>query len=83
MGLLGFCSALASSFGTGAMSKFALFGGISTYREEDNHRFYRILAIRCTVDFALNVKSTFGSYKMLQIAIQSRGHFHFAVKGTY
>ena len=63
--------------------EFGFFRGILTYREEDNHRFYRILAIRCTVDFALNVKRTFGSYKTLQNAIQSRGHFHFAVKGTY
>ncbi len=36
-----------------------------------------------TVDFVLNIKRTFGSYKMDQIAIQSRGHFRVAVKGTY
>jgi hypothetical protein len=58
-------------------------GGISTYRQEENHRFYRILAIRCIVNFVQNVKETFGSYKMLQNAIHSRGHFRVAVRGTY
>jgi len=57
--------------------------GISIYREEDNHRFYRILAIRCTVNFIQNVNEAFGSYKTLQNVIQSRGHFRVAVRGTY
>jgi hypothetical protein len=33
-----------------------LIRGISTFREEGNHRFYRILAIRCLMDFVQNVK---------------------------
>jgi len=35
------------------------------------------------VDFVQNVKEAFGPYKMLQNAIQSRGHFRVAVRGTY
>src|SRR5208337_3450176 len=63
--------------------EIGLFRRISTYRQEDNHRFHRILAIRCIVDFLQNVKEAFGSYKMLQNALQSKGPFRVAVKGTY
>jgi hypothetical protein len=69
MGLLGFCSAVASSSGTGSMSKHEIgfFGGISTYGERDDHRFWCILTIRFTLDFAPNVQRTLAPFKTHQI----------------
>jgi hypothetical protein len=85
MGLLGFCSAGASSFGAGGISSMQLgaSGEYQPYGEQDDHRFSRILAIRCTLDFVPNAQTTFASYKTHQIETQSRGHFRVAVKGTY
>ncbi len=83
MGLLGFGSVGASSFGTGVMSNTKLGSSGINYGEEDDHRFYRILAIRRALDFGPNFQRTFASYKTHQIETRSRGHFRVAVKGTY
>src|SRR4030042_5712184 len=86
MGLFGFCSAVASSFGTGVMSTMKLGssrGYHQPYGEGDDHRFWCILVIRFTLDFVPNIQKTLAPFKTHQIETQSRGHFRVAVKGTY
>src|SRR5512139_2064916 len=43
--------------------EIGFFEGISTYGEGDNHRFWCILAIRCTLDLVPNAQKTLAPFK--------------------